>query len=288
MLLELLYLSLLRPRFLKVVSLSFSCLIAPLADNGSISRAETIEPTITVSGEAEVRVIPDEVFITAGVLTRAKQVTDGSQENDAKVKSLRQFLKAQGIEDRHITTTYMQISTIEPPQDRPWEGKGSAQTNIQNSRQLDDNPFDGMAEPSNELAVPQPIGYQVNRTFSILITDISKFESIYKGIIGQGVNTVSQVEFRTSQLRTHRDQARLMAVKAAREKATAMAEQLEAKLASVRTVVEYGNRGFAGRAFQSNATHDPFGTDDAPSYTPGQISIIAAVEVLFVLKDVGL
>jgi uncharacterized protein len=249
--------------------------------------ADPVGPTITVSGDAEVRAIPDEVIITAGILTRAKTVSAASEENDAKVKALREFLKKQGIDDKYISTTYMQISPIEQREKNQSYSKGMAQVQLPpNSNPIND-PFGAAPEGSDELTVPQPVGYQVNRTYSITVTDVRKFEGIYKGIVNQGINMVSNVEFRTSHLRKHRDQARLMAVRAAREKATEMAEALGAKLASVRTIQEQGNTGYRYSNYQARSD-DPFGASETPSEIPGQISITASVQVVFVLKEAEL
>ena len=51
-----------------------------------------------------------------------------------------------------------------------------------------------------------------------------------------GVNYVHGVEFRTTELRKHKDTARALAVKAAREKATAMAGELGPALGEPRTI----------------------------------------------------
>jgi uncharacterized protein len=259
--------------------------LAPTA--GAWGLADPVEPTITVSGDAEVRAIPDEVIITAGILTRAKTVSAASEENDAKVKALREFLKKQGIDDKYISTTYMQISPIERREKNQSYSKGMAQVQLPpNSNPIND-PFSAAPDGSDELTVPQPVGYQVSRTYSITVSDVTKFEGIYKGIVNQGINMVSNVEFRTSQLRKYRDQARLMAVRAAREKATEMAEALGAKLASVRTIQEQGNTGYRYSNYQARSD-DPFGASETSSEIPGQISITASVQVVFVLKEAEL
>ena len=91
-------------------------------------------------------------------------------------------------------------------------------------------------------------------------------------------------------LRKHRDKVRLDAVRAAREKAEAMATELGATLKSVKTINEHrGPAPYVGSMYQ-NRTEDVFGGPERPaaSFSIGQISITASVEVVFILADTEL
>ncbi len=48
-------------------------------------------PTISVSGSAEVRVVPDEVMITASVHSRAKTLAEASKDNGKKIEQASLF-----------------------------------------------------------------------------------------------------------------------------------------------------------------------------------------------------
>jgi uncharacterized protein YggE len=101
---------------------------------------------------------------------------------------------------------------------------------------------------------------------------------------------VRGIEFRTTDLRKHRDKVRLDAVRAAREKAQAMSAELGATLASVKTIHEsVGGGGYGGRMDQ-NTTSDVFGapSDAESTFAAGQISITASVEIVFVLGNTEL
>ncbi|MFO0791718.1 MAG: SIMPL domain-containing protein [Pirellulales bacterium] len=246
--------------------------------------ATSDDPTITVAGDAEVRVVPDEVILTAGVESRAKTVAEASQDNDTKIRAVLDFLKKTGIEDRHIRTEYL---TIEPVYRNPrYYPQGKANAAAQQAANT--SPF-AAADTDNEDS-EKVVGYKAARQFAITITDLKLFETVYKGLIEQGINRVRGIEFRSSELRKYRDKVRLEAVRAAREKAAALATELGATLKAVKTIQETRGPSPSAGAMYQNRTDDIFDGSDtsAASFSAGQISITAAVEVVFILADTEL
>lgn len=227
------------------------------------------ESTIDVSGSAEIFAIPNEVLVSASIDSRGKTVLEASEQNDKLVQAVREFLKKSGIEDRHIRTEYLTLRP-EYPQSQP---KYSVQA----------PPMNAALPPSGDAdADPlKPIGYSAVRSFSIVIRDVSKFEPIYKGMLQLGVNRIDGVQFRTSELRKFRDQARLEAVKAAKEKATAMANELGVTLAGVKLVEENSSRS---TPFMTNNFQVALPASGESSSTGGEIAISANVRVIFFLS----
>src|SRR4030095_3981219 len=76
----------------------------------------------------------------------------------------------------------------------------------------------------------------VRKSIQVKLTDIEAFEALLTGLLTNGVNNVHGIEFRTSQLRKHRDTARAMAVRAAKEKADALASELGVKCGKVYSI----------------------------------------------------
>ena len=109
-------------------------------------------------------------------------------------------------------------------------------------------------------------------------------------MIKNGVNSVNGVFFTTSQLREHRDAARIQAVRAAREKATAMAKELDAKLLSVKSIQEAGEpRGMYNMMQNTNAAvFTPSDDGVEKVLAPGQIEVTANVNVEFYLRGESL
>jgi hypothetical protein len=216
---------------------------------------------ISVSGSAEVLVVPDEVMLTLGVETVDKQLSVARKANDDILQRIFRIAKNLGIEEKYIQTDYI---NIEPRYDDYY--------------------------PKMDF-----IGYFVRKNIVITLKDITKFEDLYAQVLEAGVNYVHGVEFRTSELRKHRDEARALAIQAAQEKAVALAGELDKKIGEPITIYEDYNRwwsgysswwGSAGSGMYQNVVQNTGGapSSEGTSLAPGQISVTASVTVTFELR----
>ena len=228
--------------------------------NGNPASATETDPgLITVTGDAEVRVVPDEVILTLGIETWDKNLNRAKQQNDDRASAVIDAVQRLGIEARHIQTDHISIQPVYDDYNRV---------------NLD--------------------GYFVRKTIVVTLKDLSKFEDLLTAAIEAGANNVHGVDFRTTELRRHRDKAREMAVQAAQEKAAAMAETLGQHVGKARAINEnnsnwwssynswWGNRG-------SMMTQNVIQEVGGPAYTdgtiaPGQITVRAQVTVSFELE----
>lgn len=207
---------------------------------------------ITVTGEAEIRVVPDEVVISTGVQTMDKNLTAAKNENDKIVREVLSLTKKYDIEQKHVQTS--QIS-IEPK----------------------------YLYPDNKKIFE---GYQVSKTVVITLKDISKFENLFSSILEQGVNYVYNIQFRTSELRKYRDKARIMAIKAAYEKAKALASELGQTIGKPYVITE-NSSGSSFAQYRQNVQNAMLseGTGSTEGViAPGEITINASVTVKFELQ----
>jgi uncharacterized protein len=230
-------------------------------------KAMTENPrTISVSGDAEIKVAPDEVTISLGVESFDKDLSKSKKENDERIKRIISAAKSAGIEDKRISTEQL---SIEPR----YSSGGS---------------YSGSGKPVIE-------GYVVRRSVQVVLRDITRFDPVLSATIEAGANIVHGVQFTTTELRKYRDQAREMAMKAALEKATALARTMGMKPGKPRAISEggggwwsgYGAWGFGGRSmsFAQNVSQNVGG--GAPSegtLAPGQISVSANVSIVFDLE----
>jgi uncharacterized protein YggE len=173
-------------------------------------RAEE-DRVITVTGDAEVRVVPDEVVINLGVETDDMEIDVAKAKNDERVQRVLAVTEDYGIESRHVQTEYVDI---EPRYDY-------------------DRVF---------------IGYFVRKTIVVTLKDISRFEDLLTDVLKAGVNYVHGIEFRTTELRKYRDQARDLAIEAAQEKAEALATALDQTLGLPLTITENRNWWWSSEA----------------------------------------
>ncbi len=237
---------------------------------------------ISVSGSAEVKVEPDEAVLTFSVESREEKLDAAVTDNDSKIKSVIEYLKASKVESKNIRT---QVISIQPifESNSPW--KGQAYPSPLAPRIVSSVPPAGN-NAGNKKPKIKPIGFSARRQLSITITDLAAFEGIYRGLIERGVNDVGGVQFHTTELRKYRDQARLKAIRAAREKAEAMAGELGATLASVHSINEGGITGW--QPMLQNSVSVAGGSGSSGTLAAGLIEINANVSVVFVLGETEL
>lgn len=234
-------------------------------NSSSLSQADTNTTlrTISVTGNAEVRVVPDQVIITLGIETFDKDLATAKQQNDKIIRKAFDVIKEMKIEDKDVQTDFI---TIEPRYD-----------NYYDKRLL--------------------LGYDVRKTIAITLRDVSKFDALLSSMIESGVNYVQGVDFRTTELRKHRDEARALALKAAEEKAIAMAGELDQEIGEPITInEEYSNwwSGYSswwgygmGNSQTQNVVQNSQGVqpDSENAVALGLISVNASVSVQFQLNN---
>jgi hypothetical protein len=219
--------------------------------------------TVTVTGDAEVKIPPDQVTLTLGVETWDKDLATAKRQNDEIIARVLKVADGHGVAPQHLQTDYVSIE----PRYRS-----------------------GTYEPGDF------IGYFVRKTIVITLKDISAFEALLSDALEAGATHVHGIEFRTSELRKHRDAARSLAIQAAREKAIALASELDQDVGRPTDIREeyngwwspynswwgrgWGALGAAQNVIQESGT--PQGMDS--TLAPGQISVNARVTVTFELK----
>mgnify|MGYP001823932422 FL=1 len=220
------------------------------------------ERRITVTGEADVRVVPDEVVLTLGVETDDLDLSAAKSENDARMSRVMAVAEEAGLPDNLIRTDYLGIE----PRYR----------------------FDG----PNRIF----LGYWVQRSVSLTLRDIDAFEDLLSAVLEAGANYVHGSDCRSAGLGTHRDRARSLALEAAREKAEMMAAELGHEVGATVLIREdrsgwwssYGGwwRGGRGAYMSQNVVQNaPMGGATTEGATaPGQISVTANVSVTFELE----
>jgi uncharacterized protein YggE len=206
-------------------------------------------------------VVPDEVLLTLGVESFAEELEDAKADNDRRVKAITVAAKNRGVSSKHLKTDYLQI---EPRYKDSYEHE-------------------------------QLLGYVVRKSIVITVRDLSSFEPLLGEVLTAGANHVHGIEFRTTELRRHRDRARSLALVAAREKAVAMASEYGRTVGDALNINEgysglwspygswWGGRwsgGAAQNVVQSSGGGGP--QPDGPT-APGQLSVSAGVNVTFEL-----
>lgn len=250
---------------LLAVAVAVMALVLGIPREGTTAAVEdTARATVSVTGEAEVRVVPDEVVLTLGIETHDNQLAVAKSQNDIVVKRVLALAAEFGIAPEHVQTDYIGIY--------PRYASGC---------------YDFCA----------PIGYVARKSVVMTLRDLDRFEDLLTAALNSGANHVQGIEFRTTELRKYRDEARALAIRAAREKAEALAGELGEKAGRPRTIQEQQSSWWSGYgawwgsswggAMSQNVIQEyggmPLGEDS--TVAPGQISVRASVAVTFELTD---
>ena len=113
--------------------------------------------------------------------------------------------------------------------------------------------------------------------------DIDLLEKLIDSALVSGANRLHGIEYKDSNLRKHRDEARRMAAKAAREKAELFASELGVKVGKPLVIEEVP---FMMRAPQQNAVFSSNSAYGQLGQTTlvGQIEVTASLNVRFSLE----
>jgi uncharacterized protein YggE len=241
--------------------LAIAVVTFPLTQASSQTPAQP--PQISVSGSAEVKVAPDQIYLRVGVETRHETLADAKRQNDDGVSKALAFLKASEVPDKDVQTDFI---SIEPQYD-------------------------------NDRARTKPVVYVVRKSIEVKLTKMDAFEAVLTGLLNNGVNNVHGIELRTSQLRKHRDEARALAIRAAREKADALASEIGVKRGKVYSINANEGGGWwspsggywggrYGGATAQNVIQNAGGPSEVTDGTLsiGQISVSASVNVSFLIE----
>jgi len=221
--------------------------------------------SIQVSGTAVVNVMPDRVLIQLGIQSNGTTPQIVEAANSRTINQIIRALKRRGIEEKDIVTDWYII--------------------------------DPVYSNYSSLKIK---GYRIDNVIAITLRDISKVNTVITTSLQSGANEVINVEFYLSDLRKYRDQARELAMQAAKEKAQDLAAAAGAETGCVMSINENTWSYFTGGWYRyrqhnqnlwtqnvvqnvQNGGGDSALTDAGP-VNPGLISVRAEVSASFSLK----
>jgi len=225
------------------------------------SAAENTLPSVSTTGDATVYVVPDEIVVNLAVQSYDANLDSAKRSNEATSSNLVAAILKMGVEKKDISTSQMQVSLRY--RDGRWQ---------------------------QEIE-----GYNIERGYAVTIKKADQLEAFIDTILKNGANRIDGISFQTTELRKYRDQARQMAIRAAKEKATALAGELGCSVGKPLTINEGGaniiyagfsNRsGYGGNSFAQNSVQSVGGGSDSGENLPlGQIAVRATVATTFELK----
>jgi uncharacterized protein YggE len=209
--------------------------------------------TVHTSGTATVFVKPDEVHLRFSAHTFDADLAKAKSANDSASSEAVGFLKSIKVQEKDIQAERMRTERVyEEVTGKPREFKG----------------------------------YTVARDYSVVLRDPGKFEALTDWFLTRTQYSLGGFEFRSSESRKFRDEARRNAVRAAREKAELLVSELKCTVGQPRLVNEVAYSATTSNWAQNRLSnqHEDGGRmlTGGGEITPlGQIAMEATVEVTF-------
>ncbi len=234
--------------------------LAPIFSIHAFAQNAVEPPLITVTGQAEVRVPPDEVVFTLAIESLDKDMLVANERTDVSVKHLLSIARKNNIKPEDVQTS--QIS-VQPKYNT-----------------------DNMDSEERSKVPRVLVGYEVSKTVGILLRELSRFDVLMADLLKAGITRLSNLEFRNSQIRKHRDQARVMAIRAAQEKAKLLAHEIGQSIGPAYSITEEVDLGYGASANQAVITSrdTPSESESDSALSPGTIPVTARVTVKFRLQ----
>jgi len=216
----------------------------------------TNQRTFVTNGDAILRVQPDQVVLRLGLETKGEDLVDTKERNHTIISRAIAYCKAKGIPAKHIQTDYVSI--------RPHYNHRS------------------------DLKVSH---YNVTQVLCLVIEDIPAYEQMLTDLLLMGINKVDNIEFRTTKIKEYRNQARSMAIAAAKEKAEFLTSEVDIQLGDIINVSEYSanpaqsfsRANYAN--FSQNIVQDGNATGLDGGLSVGLLSIKATVTLTYALAN---
>lgn len=220
-----------------------------LVSGGPAMAADAPVPTLTASGDGEVRVAPDLAVVRLGVQAQAPEARDAQSRVNAAAQEIHKALTAQGVAEEDIQTSGLQLSPV-----------------YDNNRNR---------QPGDE---PRIVAYQATNTVSVRLTDLDRVGSVFDAALEAGANRIDGVDFQLEDDAAARAEALTLAAEAARTKARVLSAALGVELGQILEIQE-GGYSVAPPPTPVYARTMAMESSAGTQVAPGQITVSASVTV---------
>lgn len=172
-------------------SLSAVALIVVLASAAAAQRTDPPNPSVLiVSGEAQIRVAPDEATVRMGIVRQARTAAGAQDQANTVAKDILAAIAQAGVPATEVRTTGLQLSPMYEERSQP----------------------------------PRISGYQASNFVSVRVTDLAKVGPVIDAGLRAGANEIHGIQFGLRDDLSARQLALKQAVTEARKKADSIAE----------------------------------------------------------------
>ena len=216
---------------------------------GTVSLAETAPRVITVTGEGQVDVAPDMAIISLGVTHEAKEAKAAMDATSKDVAAILERLNAKGIAPRDVQTSRFSLNPV-------WQNRNSTS----------DQP-------------PKISGFTASNAVTVRLRDMAALGSVLDDVISDGANHFNGLLFSVKDQKPLKDEARMLAIEDAMDRAALFAKASGVTLGPVQSVSELGG---GGRPVMMEMAAM---RDGGAPVAAGEVSVTASVSMVFAILD---
>ncbi|MCC7575234.1 MAG: SIMPL domain-containing protein [Methanomethylovorans sp.] len=234
--------------YLAIIALSVVLLVMSLTIYAISQTGSNTADTITMSGYAEEKVVPDTASLSIGVVVQANTAKDASDQNAALMGAVVAELKALGLEDREIQTSYVSVYPV---------------YNYDREQTI--------------------TGYSASNSVQVTTTKIGNLSQIIDRSTAAGANQIGSISFSVSDDRKEQLREDLMneAVTDASSKANGLASSLGLKVTGVQTASIYENGNSKVYYAVPEAAMDAGAGSVSTPIEPGESTVSMSVQVTY-------
>ena len=222
-------------------------LILAIATTTTMKAQNNPLPTIDVTGEGIVTVIPDEVTINIRVENAGENAQTLKKQNDATISEVLKFLKQMSIADKDVRTEYMNLT-------KNYDYNSKTYT------------------------------FAANQSLSVKLRDLNKYEQLVKGLLDTGINRIDGVAFSSSNREALESQARKNAVANAQMKAREYASVLGRTVGKAINISEFSKNSGGPQPMYKMAMMDSSSGGDGQTISLGEMEIRTTINVSFLME----
>ncbi len=213
--------------------------------------------TISVTGVGKVEAVPDLGTVTIGVLSQGSTAVLVKDQNNEKVNKVIEFIKAQGVSDKDISTSQFSFYPIQD------YNNGTSRIT----------------------------GYQGNQSVTVKVRGVDKSQDqlnkILDGAVNNGANEINGISLTVEKPEDLQSQAKKLAIDDAKKKAQELADQAGLKLGKIVSLSENSGGYPIPMYYGTDSVMNMAGgaaKSVAPDIQTGSQEIVATMSIVFELK----
>lgn len=189
-----------------IVALVGAYVLLNYVSSYSLSVASSSGPSLWISEEGKATAVPDVAGFAFQVITEGDTNVGALQEtNTEKINKAIDFIKSEGVEAKDIKTSSYEIT--------PRYQTYACTANLYSAE------IRVTACPPSDI-----VGYSIKQSVEIKVRNFEKIGALLTGVVQNGANSVSSLNFNIDDLTGLQNQARAEAINKAKAKAAAMAK----------------------------------------------------------------